>query len=47
MYGKIYDLWMTLYPARVSLALRIRVSTPCEAVSTRGTTVLVPGLMES
>ena len=42
MYGIVYDPRIALYPPRVSLALRIEVSTPCGALLTRGTTVFVP-----
>ena len=56
MCGGISDPVMDHYPSRVALALRIpanlqsvtgvRISTPCEAVSIRGTAVFVPGLSE-
>ena len=48
MFGKSSDLGMISYPPRVALALRTPgwVSTPRGAVSTRGTTVFVSGLLE-
>ena len=43
MYGRIFDPGMECYPTRVSLALRIGVSTPCGTFLTWGTTVFVTG----
>ena len=46
MYGGIYDPGIAPCPPRVSLALRIGVSTQCRALLTRGTTVFVPDLSD-
>ena len=56
MYGKSYDPGLGLYPPQVALASRtranqqsanrVRVSITCGAVSTRGTTVFVPDVLE-
>ena len=46
MCGRIYDAGMAPYLPGVALALRIGVSTPCMEVSTRGTTVFVPGSLK-
>ena len=46
MNGRIYDPEMVPYPPLAALVIRRRVSTPCEAVLTRHTTVFVPGLLE-
>ena len=46
MYGIVYDPRIALYPPRVSLALRIEVSTPCGARLNRGTTIFFPGLLD-
>ena len=46
MYGMICDPWIAPCPSRVSLALRVEVSTPCGALLTRVTTVFVPGLFD-
>ena len=45
MYGMICDPWIAPCPSRVSLALRVEVSTPCGALLTRGTTVFVPRVL--
>ena len=46
MYRRIHDAGMAPCLPRVTQALRIGVPTPCGAVSTRGKTVFVPGLLE-
>ena len=49
MYGSICDPGVVPYPRRGwhwVYELQVGVSTPCGAVSTRGTTIFVPGFLE-